>query len=103
LIRQLKTMFGSEADVGFREQGYLILAGEDSRALLAENVALQQVHGADIALFDAVELSRRFPWLAVEGVAAGAFGTSGEGWFHPAEPGLALAPCGQGAGRRAAA
>jgi len=83
LIRQLKTMFGSEADVGFREQGYLILAGEDSCALLAENVALQQVHGADIALFDAVELSRRFPWLTTEGVAAGAFGTSGEGWFDP--------------------
>src|SRR5215813_3471340 len=39
LIRQLKTMFGSEADVGFREQGYLILAAEDSRELLAGNVA----------------------------------------------------------------
>src|SRR5215468_12287238 len=64
LIRQLRTMFGPEADVGFREQGYLILAAEDSRELLAGNVALQQAHGADIALLDAVALSRRFPWLA---------------------------------------
>jgi len=83
LIRQRQTLFGPEADVGLREQGYLILAAEDGRELLAANVALQQVNGAPIALLDGGELARRFPWLAREGVAAGAFGTSGEGWFDP--------------------
>jgi FAD-dependent oxidoreductase domain-containing protein 1 len=83
LIRHLTTMFNPDADVGFREQGYLILAAEDSVKLLAENVALQQLHGASIALLDAAQLSRRFPWLATESVGAGAFGTSGEGWFDP--------------------
>ena len=83
LIRTLTTTFSPDADVGFREQGYLILAAEDSVKLLSENVAIQQFHGASIALLDATQLSRRFPWLAMDGVRAGAFGTSGEGWFDP--------------------
>ena len=83
LIRQIKTVFGPDADVGFREQGYLIMAEGADRALLAENVALQQSHDADIVLMEAVEVARRFPWLATDGVAAGAFGRSGEGWFDP--------------------
>lgn len=83
LIRQLETVFGSGADVGFREQGYLIMATEAASGLLAENVALQRSHHADIVLLDAQELARRFPWLATEGVAAAGFGRSGEGWFDP--------------------
>lgn len=83
LVRQLKPTFGPEADVGFREQGYLVLAAEADRTLLAENVALQQAHGADIVLLEPAELTRRFPWLATEGVAAAGFGRSGEGWLDP--------------------
>jgi glycine/D-amino acid oxidase-like deaminating enzyme len=82
LIRRLETEFGPDADVAFREQGYLILAGPEGEKVLAENVALQQSAGADIVLLDAPELGQRFPWLATEG-AAGAFGRSGEGWFDP--------------------
>jgi len=83
LIRTLTTTFSPDADVGFREQGYLILAAEDSVKLLSENIAIQQFHGASIALLEPTELSRRFPWLATDGVRAGAFGASGEGWFDP--------------------
>jgi glycine/D-amino acid oxidase-like deaminating enzyme len=83
LIRRLKATFGPEADVAFREQGYLIMAGAEGRAVLAENVALQQSHGADIVLLDTAALAQRFPWLSTDGVAAGAFGQSGEGWFDP--------------------
>ncbi len=32
---------------------------------------------------DAPALAHRFPWLATDGVTAGAFGRSGEGWFDP--------------------
>lgn len=82
-IRNLKARFGDGADVAFREQGYLILASADGAGLLADNVALQRSMGADIALLKPTELAARFPWLSTEGVAAGAFGQSGEGWFDP--------------------
>jgi len=83
LIGRLKETFGPDADVAFREQGYLIMAGLQGEPALAENVALQRSNGADIVLLDAPALAHRFPWLATEGVAAGAFGRSGEGWFDP--------------------
>jgi len=83
LIRRLEATFDADADVAFREQGYLIMAGPQGEQVLAENVALQQSSGADIVLLDADALGRQFPWLATEGVAAGAFGRSGEGWFDP--------------------
>ena len=82
-IRGLKARFGTDADVAFREQGYLILASADGAALLADNVALQRSQGADVALLDAAGLSARFPWLSTDGVAAGGFGETGEGWFDP--------------------
>jgi glycine/D-amino acid oxidase-like deaminating enzyme len=83
MFRRLKTIFGADADVGFREQGYLILASDSGAAVLAENVALQQKHGADTVLLRPDALVHTFPWVATEGVAAGAFGRSGEGWFDP--------------------
>jgi FAD-dependent oxidoreductase domain-containing protein 1 len=82
-FRKLKALFGPDADVGFREQGYLLLAGAGDEALLGENVALQRSMGADIAMLGPAELAARFPWLALDGVAAGSFGQSGEGWFDP--------------------
>jgi FAD-dependent oxidoreductase domain-containing protein 1 len=83
LFRSLKDMFGADADVGFREQGYLLLAAPETQSILAENVAVQQAAGADIQLLDAAGLKQRFPWLVTDGLAAGAFGRSGEGWFDP--------------------
>jgi len=83
VFRSLKVMFGAEADVGFREQGYLLLAAPDTRSILAENVAVQHSMGGDIELLDTAGLARRFAWLVTEGVAAGAYGRSGEGWFDP--------------------
>ena len=83
LFRRLEAEFGPGADVGFREQGYLIMASSEARTVLAENVALQQSMRADIELLEAPELAQRFPWIATEGVAAGGFGRSGEGWFDP--------------------
>jgi FAD-dependent oxidoreductase domain-containing protein 1 len=82
-FRRLRTLFGADADVSFREQGYLILGSADGAGVLGENVALQRSMGADIALLDGAGLTARFPWLSVDGVAAGGFGQSGEGWFDP--------------------
>jgi FAD-dependent oxidoreductase domain-containing protein 1 len=83
LIRNLKAEFGPEADVGFKEQGYLILASESGVATLEENHRVQKACGADNVLLDAKALKHRFPYLNTEGLALGCFGESGEGWFDP--------------------
>jgi FAD-dependent oxidoreductase domain-containing protein 1 len=83
LLRNLKTEFGLDADVGFKEQGYLILASQDGLATLEENHATQKACGADNVLMSANELQSRFPYLNTEGIAAGCFGLSGEGWLDP--------------------
>ncbi|UCI20252.1 FAD-binding oxidoreductase [Mesorhizobium sp. B2-1-8] len=81
LFRRLKEEFGADADIGFREGGYLILAGEAGLPILRANHAAQVAEGADILLEDADQLTRRFPWLSAEGITAGAYGRTGEGWF----------------------
>ncbi|MGI4950374.1 MAG: NAD(P)/FAD-dependent oxidoreductase [Janthinobacterium lividum] len=69
------------ADVGLREPGYLYLAGPSGLPVLRENLVVQRAHGADIALLEPAALAQRFPWLALDGLAGGALGLSGEGWF----------------------
>jgi FAD-dependent oxidoreductase domain-containing protein 1 len=83
LFRRLETVFGQGADVGFREQGYLIMATPEARSILADNVVLQQSMNADIALLQGPDLGQRFQWMTAQGVAAAGFGRSGEGWFDP--------------------
>jgi FAD-dependent oxidoreductase domain-containing protein 1 len=83
LVRNLKAEFGPDADVGFKEQGYLILASEDGVPILEENHRVQIAHGADNAILARDDLSARFPWLVCDGLAAGCFGLSGEGWLDP--------------------
>jgi glycine/D-amino acid oxidase-like deaminating enzyme len=79
----LKTIFEADADVGFREQGYLILSSQEGDAALAGNVTLQRSMEADIELIAGPDLAQAFPWISSDGVSAGAFGRSGEGWFDP--------------------
>jgi FAD-dependent oxidoreductase domain-containing protein 1 len=83
VLRRLSREFGPDADIPFREQGYLILASGSGVDVLEQNAAIQRAHGAATTLFDAAGLAQRFPWLAVDGVAAGSFGPSGEGWIDP--------------------
>ncbi|CAN7735365.1 NAD(P)/FAD-dependent oxidoreductase [Mesorhizobium caraganae] len=81
LFRRLKETFGTDADIGFREGGYLILAGEAGLPILKANHEAQVAEGADILLENADQLAKRFSWLSTEGISAGAFGRTGEGWF----------------------
>jgi len=81
LFRRLTDEFGADADIGFREGGYLILASPPGLPVLEANHAVQRREGADILLEDAAALTRRFAWLSGEGIAAGTWGRSGEGWF----------------------
>ena len=80
-FRELKQRFGTDADIGFRENGYLILAGPDGLPILKANHAVQVSENADILLEDVQALQERFAWLSSEGVSAGAYGCTGEGWF----------------------
>lgn len=81
LFRRLKTVFGEDADIGFRENGYLILAGQAGLETLSANHATQLAEGANVVLEDVAALKRRYPWMETDGVAAGALGLTGEGWF----------------------
>ena len=83
LVRNLKTEFGPDADAGFKEQGYLILASEEGVAILEENHRVQIANGADNTVLSHDDLQARFPWLVCDGLAAGCFGLSGEGWMDP--------------------
>lgn len=81
LFRRLKDEFGADADISFREGGYLILATPDGLPVLNANHQTQIAEGGDIVLEDPAALSRRFSWLSTDGIAGGAYGRSGEGWF----------------------
>src|SRR3954469_17418923 len=80
-FRDLKVRFGVDADIAFRERGYLLLASESGAETLAANHAVQRTEGADIALMDRAALADHFRWLKTSDLTLGAFGRSGEGWF----------------------
>ena len=72
---------GERPDIALREAGYLYLADAAGEAALRAAHAVQRAHGADIALLTPAELAARYPWLAVDDLALGSLGASGEGWF----------------------
>ncbi len=72
---------GSQAALALHEAGYLYLARPEQAQALRQLQALQQSHGADIALLEPEELARRFAWLHTDDIALGSLGLSGEGWF----------------------
>ena len=74
---------GEAPDVGFREQGYLILATEAGIPALNPVLATQRAHGADISFLDPDALGGRFPWIVTDGLAGASFGERNEGWLDP--------------------
>ena len=80
-FRRLEDHFGPDADIAFREKGYLLLASLQGLPVLRDSHAVQTAEGADVVLEDAAALQRRFAWLSTDGIAAGSYGRSGEGWF----------------------
>ncbi len=68
-------------ELHFVETGYLYLATDAGAAALEALNATQRRAGADIRLLDRRALRARWPWLAVDDIALGSWGASGEGWF----------------------
>jgi FAD-dependent oxidoreductase domain-containing protein 1 len=77
----LELMRSWMSELGFVEAGYLYLATSAGAASMRAAHAVQRACGADIELFDVDALCSRWPWLNVDGLALGAWGASGEGWF----------------------
>lgn len=72
---------GEAIDLGLTEPGYLYLANADQEPSLRAAWEIQSRHDAKIALLSTAELAKHFPWLNTDGIAQGALGLSGEGWF----------------------
>lgn len=83
LIKNLKQEFGADADISYRDRGYLVLATEKGVPVLEENLVLQKSMGADTVIMTAKELGVRFPFLNLEGITVGSWGSRNEGWFDP--------------------
>jgi glycine/D-amino acid oxidase-like deaminating enzyme len=81
LFRRIRDHFGPDADIGYREKGYLILAPPEAAAAREAAVAMQLAEGADIEAIAPPELAARFPWLDTTGIGIGTFGRTAEGWF----------------------
>lgn len=83
VLRDLKAYLGSDEapDIGLVEKSYLYLASSEGAGLLGELNAFQRAEGADTVLMDTAALAQRFPYLSLDGIAAGNWGRSGEGWF----------------------
>ncbi len=81
MFRNIKAVFGEEADIGYQEKGYLILGGHEQIAARIEAVQMQRSHGADVRVLDPAELGERFPGVNFEDIGIGTFGVQHEGWF----------------------
>lgn len=72
---------GERPDIALVEPGYLYLATREGLVHMQSQHRVQRSMGADIALLTPAELAERFPWLAVDDIALGSWGQTGEGWF----------------------
>lgn len=81
MFRDIKGVFGDDADIGYREKGYLILGSRDQVAERIAAANMQRSHGADIQVLGPEELRSRFPGIAFDDVGVGTFGAQHEGWF----------------------
>ena len=74
---------GSAPDVGYREEGYLLLANESALPIMEGNHRIQREHGASTVMLDKPGLAERFPWLNTDSFDGGCFGPENEGWCDP--------------------
>ena len=68
-------------EVGFHEKGYLLIAGPAGADAMRQNHQIQMDRGARNILIEPEMLSKRFPWLSLDGISLACLGLAGEGWF----------------------
>ncbi len=82
-IGDLLEVGGDRPDVSFRKNGYLFLGTEAMLPAMQQINEIQRRENAPVALLDRNGLAERFPWLTLDGLACGSFGTEEEGWIDP--------------------
>ncbi len=80
-FRRIKDTFGPSADIGYIENGYLILGGPETVDARRAAVDMQRAEGADILALAPDDVAARFPYVSVDDIGIGTFGATGEGWF----------------------
>lgn len=80
-FRRIKQALGPSAEIGYVENGYLILGGPETVTARRAAVEMQRAEGADVLALSPDQVAARFPCLSMDGVGIGTFGASGEGWF----------------------
>src|SRR5690606_9424455 len=68
-------------DLGFREHGYLYCCSPEGVEAAKARVELQRSLGAGTVFLDPGELKEQFPWLNVDDLGGGSWGSRDEGWF----------------------
>ncbi|RUU57257.1 FAD-dependent oxidoreductase [Mesorhizobium sp. M2C.T.Ca.TU.002.02.1.1] len=68
-------------DLGFKEHGYLYCCSPEGVDAARERVELQRSLGAHTVFLEPGALKERFPWLNVEDLGGGSWGSREEGWF----------------------
>lgn len=68
-------------DLGFREHGYLYCCSVEGVEAARARVDLQRSLGAHTVFLEPGPLKDRFPWLNVEDLGGGSWGSRDEGWF----------------------
>ncbi len=81
MFRDLRGVFGEDADIGYREHGYLILGALNQVAEREAAAGMQRSMGADIHVMRPDELQARYPGVDFGGIGVGTLGRQHEGWF----------------------
>ncbi|MEM7774574.1 MAG: FAD-binding oxidoreductase [Pseudomonadota bacterium] len=83
-VQNFRTALGNHPDVpeiALKEIGYLFLAPAETAHILKENYAVQSACSAATELLSPDDISARFPFYNLDGIACGSFNQNGEGWF----------------------
>src|SRR5215475_4786320 len=68
-------------DLGFHDHGYLYCCSVDGVDAARARVELQRSLGAHTIFLEPGPLKDRFPWVNVDDLGGGAWGSKDEGWF----------------------
>lgn len=68
-------------DLGFKEYGYLYCTSPEGVDAARARVEMQRGLGAHTLWLDPGALKSRFPWLNVDDLGGGSWGSQAEGWF----------------------
>lgn len=71
----------SAPNLGFKEHGYLYCCSPEGVESAKSRVELQRSLGAHTVFLEPGPLKDRFPWLNVDDLGGGSWGSKAEGWF----------------------